>query len=98
MRGMPTGAAAPQYPHSRDAPRAARALCWCHARVNRRPGIVGPGARGIREGGSDMSTNGAIDMDKAGAFAFKVLGDVTAAQMGTLSTIADRLGLWRLLA
>ena len=45
-----------------------------------------------------MSTNGAIDMDKAGAFAFKVLGDITAAQMGTLSTIADRLGLWKRLA
>ena len=45
-----------------------------------------------------MSTNGTLDMDKAGAFAFKVLGDVTAGQMGTLATIADRLGLWRHLA
>ena len=45
-----------------------------------------------------MSTNGAIDMDKAGAFAFKVVGDVTSTQMGTLSTIADRLGLWKSLA
>ncbi len=45
-----------------------------------------------------MSTNGAIDMDRAGAFAFKVLGDITSAQMGTLSTIADRLGLWQHLA
>ncbi len=39
-----------------------------------------------------------LDMEKAGAFAFKVLGDVTAGQMGTLATIADRLGLWRHLA
>ncbi len=45
-----------------------------------------------------MTTTSALDMDKAGAFAFKVLGDVTAAQMGTLSTVADRLGLWKHLA
>jgi SAM-dependent methyltransferase len=45
-----------------------------------------------------MSTQPALDMEKAGAFAFKVLGDVTAGQMGTLATIADRLGLWRHLA
>ena len=45
-----------------------------------------------------MTTNGAIDMDKAGAFAFKVLGDITAVNMGTLSTVADRLGLWKHLA
>jgi SAM-dependent methyltransferase len=42
-----------------------------------------------------MSTNGALDMDKVTAFAFKVLGDITAQQMGTLSTVADRLGLWQ---
>ena len=45
-----------------------------------------------------MSTQPVLDMDKAGAFAFKVLGDVTAGQMGTLITIADRLGLWQHLA
>ncbi len=45
-----------------------------------------------------MTTTSAIDMEKAGAFAFKVLGDITSAQMGTLSTIADRLGLWKHLA
>ena len=45
-----------------------------------------------------MTTTSAIDMDKAGAFAFKVLGDITSAQMGTLSTVADRLGLWKHLA
>ncbi|MFN8536992.1 MAG: class I SAM-dependent methyltransferase [Thermomicrobiales bacterium] len=42
-----------------------------------------------------MSATGVLDMEKAGAFAFKVLGDITAAQMGTLSTVADRLGLWQ---
>ncbi len=45
-----------------------------------------------------MSTQPTLDMDQAGAFAFKVLGDVTAGQMGTLIAIADRLGLWRHLA
>lgn len=40
----------------------------------------------------------ALDMDKAFAFAFKVLGDVTAAQMGTLNAIGDRLGLFDHLA
>ncbi|MBA2754882.1 MAG: methyltransferase domain-containing protein [Chloroflexia bacterium] len=39
-----------------------------------------------------------LDMDKIHTFAFKVLGDFTAAQMGTLSVIADRLGLWAHLA
>jgi len=34
-------------------------------------------------------------MDKASAFAFKVLGDVTAAQMSPLSAIADRLQLFQ---
>jgi SAM-dependent methyltransferase len=40
----------------------------------------------------------ALDMDKAGKFAFKVVGDLTAQQMGTLSTVADRLGLFKTLA
>ena len=40
----------------------------------------------------------AVDMDKVHAFAFKILGDVTAVQMGTLSAIADRLGLFDRLA
>jgi len=39
-----------------------------------------------------------LDMQKVQAFALKVLGDITAQQMGTLSTIADRLGLFRTLA
>lgn len=45
-----------------------------------------------------MATDGALDMDKVFSFAFKVLGDITAVQMGTLSAIADRLGLWQHLA
>ena len=40
----------------------------------------------------------ALDMDAVHAFAFKLLGDVTATQMGTLSVIADRLGLCEHLA
>jgi 2-polyprenyl-3-methyl-5-hydroxy-6-metoxy-1,4-benzoquinol methylase len=40
----------------------------------------------------------ALDMAKVQAFAFKVLGDITAQQMGPLSTVADRLGLFRTLA
>src|SRR5215471_18850443 len=40
----------------------------------------------------------ALDMQKVQAFAFKVLGDITAQQMGTLSTVADRLGLFNALA
>jgi len=40
----------------------------------------------------------ALDMDTVHAFAFKVLGDVTAAQMGPLSAVADRLGLFGHLA
>ena len=39
-----------------------------------------------------------LDMAKVQTFAFKVLGDITATQMGTLSTIADRLGLFNTLA
>lgn len=39
-----------------------------------------------------------LDMDVTTAFAFKVLGDVTACQMGTLNAVADRLDLWRVLA
>jgi SAM-dependent methyltransferase len=45
-----------------------------------------------------MATDVALDMDKVQAFAFKVVGDVTATQMGLLSTIADRLGLFPALA
>ena len=44
------------------------------------------------------ATAPAFDGDKAHAFAFKVLGDFTACQMGTLTTIADRLGLFDRLA
>jgi len=41
-----------------------------------------------------VMTTASLDMDKAQTFAFKVLGDVTAAQMGPLSAVADRLGLF----
>ncbi len=44
------------------------------------------------------TTAPALDMQKAQTFAFKVLGDITAQQMGTLSAVADRLGLFRTLA
>ena len=40
----------------------------------------------------------ALDLPAAQRFAFRVLGDVTAGQMNTLSWIADRLGLFRTLA
>ena len=40
----------------------------------------------------------ALDMDKVHAFAFKVIGDVTASQMDILNVIADRLGLFHHLA
>ena len=40
----------------------------------------------------------ALDMDGAFAFAFKVLGDFIAVEMGTLITIGDRLGLYDALA
>ncbi len=43
-------------------------------------------------------TTAALDMEKVQAFAFKVIGDITAQQMGTLSTVADRLGLFNALA
>lgn len=39
-----------------------------------------------------------MDMDKVQKFAFKVLADVTAAQMGPLNLVADRLGLFGKLA
>ena len=45
-----------------------------------------------------MVTATALDMGKLQSFAFKVVGDVTAQQMGPLSTIGDRLGLFRTLA
>lgn len=44
------------------------------------------------------TTQPALDMQKVQTFAFKMLGDITAAYMGTLSTVADRLGLFRILA
>jgi 2-polyprenyl-3-methyl-5-hydroxy-6-metoxy-1,4-benzoquinol methylase len=40
----------------------------------------------------------ALDMEKAQKLAFKVLGDLTAQQMGTLSSVADRLNLFKTLA
>jgi 2-polyprenyl-3-methyl-5-hydroxy-6-metoxy-1,4-benzoquinol methylase len=45
-----------------------------------------------------MSTQPTLDPAKARAFAFKTLGDITSAQMDLLNLIADRLGLWRILA
>ena len=39
-----------------------------------------------------------LDMGKLQSFAFKVVGDVTAQQMGPLSTVGDRLGLFKTLA
>ncbi len=39
-----------------------------------------------------------LDMGKLQAFAFKIVGDVTAQQMGPLSTVGDRLGLFKTLA
>jgi len=40
----------------------------------------------------------ALDTQKVQTFAFKMLGDITAAYMGTLSMVADRLGLFKVLA
>src|SRR5680860_439271 len=40
----------------------------------------------------------ALDMDAVHAFAFKVIGDITASQMDILNVIADRLGLFNHLA
>ena len=40
----------------------------------------------------------AVDLQKATAFALKVIGDVTACQIGTLNLVADRLGLFSALA
>lgn len=45
-----------------------------------------------------MTTMPSLDMQKVQTFAMKVLGDVTALQMGTLSAVADRLGLFAILA
>ena len=45
-----------------------------------------------------MTPTLALDMQKVHSFAFKVIGDITAQQMGTLSTVADRLGLFNALA
>ena len=40
----------------------------------------------------------ALDMDAAQAFALRIFGDLTAIEMGTLTTIGDRLGLFAKLA
>jgi len=42
-----------------------------------------------------MTTAPALDMGRVQTFAFKVLGDVTAAQMGPLNLVADRLNCGR---
>ncbi len=39
-----------------------------------------------------------LDFGKVQTFAFKMIGDITASQMGTLSTVGDRLGLFNILA
>lgn len=39
-----------------------------------------------------------FDLGKAQQFAFKVVADVTAVQMGTLTVVGDRLGLFATLA
>ena len=39
-----------------------------------------------------------LDMSKVQTFAFKMVADITACQMGTLITVGDRLGLFTLLA
>jgi len=44
------------------------------------------------------TTSTELDMGIVQTFAFKVLGDLTAEQMGPLSAVADRLGLFQSLA
>ena len=39
-----------------------------------------------------------LDMEVVQGFAFEVFGDITAQQMGPLTTVGDRLGLWQTLA
>jgi SAM-dependent methyltransferase len=45
-----------------------------------------------------MTTANELDMSIVQTFAAKVLGDITAEQMGPLSAVADRLGLFQTLA
>ena len=45
-----------------------------------------------------MASAPALDMGKLQTFAFTAVGDVTAQQMGPLSTVGDRLGLFNVLA
>src|SRR5258708_34421279 len=45
-----------------------------------------------------VTTTPELDMDVVQKFAFKVFGDITAAQMAPLSAVADRLGLFQKLA
>lgn len=45
-----------------------------------------------------MTTTTTLDMGKVQTFAFKVIADITAAQMGPLNVVADRLGLFQKLA
>jgi 2-polyprenyl-3-methyl-5-hydroxy-6-metoxy-1,4-benzoquinol methylase len=44
------------------------------------------------------TTPAALDMEIVQGFAFKVFGDLTAQQMGALTTVGDRLGLFTTLA
>lgn len=45
-----------------------------------------------------MASVPALDMEKAQHFAFKMVGDIIAQNMGTLTVIGDRLGLFQTLA
>src|SRR3979490_3263727 len=45
-----------------------------------------------------VATAPELDMSVVQKFAFKVFGDITAAQMAPLSVVADRLGLFQKLA
>ena len=44
------------------------------------------------------TTTAALNMEIVQGFAFKVFGDLTAQQMGALTTVGDRLGLFTTLA
>ena len=44
------------------------------------------------------TTTAALDMEIVQGFAFRVFGNLTAQQMGALTTVGDRLGLFTTLA
>ena len=47
---------------------------------------------------SNAQPTPSLDMSKVQNFAFKMVADITACQIGTLTTVGDRLGLFTLLA